>query len=85
MIVPRSERNGDIRRRHAHRRGRRIGGRKTIVQEFPNLPSALPSRLIVKGARYSEVPDMLRNNRLIFDNSGERAERIWMDVPLCLI
>lgn len=38
-----------------------IGGRKTIVQEFPNLPSALPSRLIVKGARYGEVPDKLRS------------------------
>jgi hypothetical protein len=64
MIAPRSERNGEERTRHTHRR-RRIGGRKTIVQEFPNLPSALPSRLIVKGARYGEVPDTLRS-RIIF-------------------
>ncbi|HDP89503.1 MAG TPA: hypothetical protein ENN42_06045, partial [Thioalkalivibrio sp.] len=38
-----------------------IGGRKVIIQEFPNLPSALPYRILVEGTRYGAVPDKLRN------------------------
>lgn len=37
-----------------------IGGRKTIIQEFPMLPSALPNKVITTGARYSEIPASLQ-------------------------
>ena len=37
-----------------------IGGRRTIVQDHPILPSALPNRVITVGARYGELPDALR-------------------------
>jgi len=37
-----------------------IGGKKTILQEYPVLPSALPNKVITTGARYGEIPDALR-------------------------
>ncbi len=36
-----------------------IGGRKTIVQEYPVLPSSLPNRIIVEGGRYATLPNAL--------------------------
>ncbi|MGB5279033.1 MAG: transglutaminase-like domain-containing protein [Gammaproteobacteria bacterium] len=41
--------NGDI-----------IGGRKTIIQEYPVLPSSLPNRILVEGARYDKLPSQLQ-------------------------
>ena len=38
-----------------------IGGRKAIIQQYPVLPSGLPYRLLVSGARYAEVPNALRH------------------------
>jgi hypothetical protein len=38
-----------------------IGGRRTIVQEYPVLPSGLPNRVVVTGKRYAELPNALRN------------------------
>ena len=42
-----------------------IGGRKTIVREYPSLPAGLPNRVIVSGARYDHLPGQLqqRSNR----------------------
>ncbi len=37
-----------------------IGGRKTIIQEYPVLPSSLPNRIIVNGARYDKLPGSLQ-------------------------
>jgi hypothetical protein len=37
-----------------------IGGRRTIVQEFPTLPSALPYHMIMTGQRYAELPGNLQ-------------------------
>lgn len=37
-----------------------IGGRKTIIQEYPVLPSALPNKIITTSARYGELPNTLR-------------------------
>ena len=37
-----------------------IGGRKSIIQEYPVLPSALPNTVITQGATYSELPAALQ-------------------------
>lgn len=37
-----------------------IGGAKTIVQEFPTLPSSLPNRIVTTGARYDKLPGALQ-------------------------
>jgi len=37
-----------------------IGGRRTIVQEFPVLPSALANRVVAVGATYDRVPHSLQ-------------------------
>jgi transglutaminase-like putative cysteine protease len=37
-----------------------IGGRKTIVQEFPMLPSGLPNPVKVIGSRYDKLPGQLQ-------------------------
>jgi len=39
-----------------------IGGRKTIVKEFPVLPSALPNHIVVAGVRYSALPNLLQHH-----------------------
>ena len=47
--------------------GEVIGGRKTIVQEYPVLPSGLPYKTLFTGARYASLPDPLRHRmRLAF-------------------
>jgi hypothetical protein len=33
-----------------------IGGRKTIVEEYPILPSALPNHIVTEGVRYATLP-----------------------------
>ena len=33
-----------------------VGGRKTIVQDYPVLPSSLPNRIVTEGARYDKLP-----------------------------
>ncbi len=48
--------------------GEVIGGRKTIVKEYPVLPSGLPYKRLVTGARYGNLPDNLRHRmRLAFE------------------
>jgi len=37
-----------------------IGGSRTIIQEYPALPSSLPNRIIVEGARYDKLPTQLQ-------------------------
>ncbi|NNJ97683.1 MAG: transglutaminase domain-containing protein, partial [Gammaproteobacteria bacterium] len=37
-----------------------IGGRKTIILEYPALPSSLPNRILVEGARYDKLPLQLQ-------------------------
>jgi hypothetical protein len=37
-----------------------IGGRRTIVQEYPILPSSLPNRIVTEGARYGAIPEALQ-------------------------
>lgn len=37
-----------------------IGGRKTIIAEYPNLPSSLPNRILVTGTRYAQLPQALQ-------------------------
>ena len=37
-----------------------IGGRKTIIHEYPMLPSSLPNRILVEGARYDRLPSQLQ-------------------------
>ncbi len=37
-----------------------IGGRKTIIQEFPILPSGLPNLVVTEGARYGKLPGNLQ-------------------------
>ncbi len=38
-----------------------IGGRKTVVREYPNLPSSLPNRILVTGTRYAKLPEALEH------------------------
>jgi hypothetical protein len=38
-----------------------IGGAKTIIQEFPVLPSSLPNRIVTTGARYGQLPELLQH------------------------
>ena len=40
--------------------GEVIGGRKTIVKEYPVLPSSLPNRIVTEGARYDKLPTSLQ-------------------------
>ena len=37
-----------------------IGDRKTIIQEFPILPSGLPNQVVTEGARYGKLPGSLQ-------------------------
>ncbi len=37
-----------------------IGGRKSIIEEFPVLPSSLPNLIVVEGARYDKLPGQLQ-------------------------
>jgi len=37
-----------------------IGGRKTIIQQFPVLPSSLPNRIVTEGVRYDKLPTSLQ-------------------------
>jgi len=37
-----------------------IGGRRTIVEEYPVLPSGLPNPIVVTGARYDKLPASLQ-------------------------
>ncbi|MCU7849531.1 MAG: hypothetical protein KZQ89_16380 [Candidatus Thiodiazotropha sp. (ex Lucinoma kastoroae)] len=37
-----------------------IGGRSTIVKEYPVLPSSLPNRIVTEGARYGAIPVSLQ-------------------------
>ena len=37
-----------------------IGGRKTIIQDNPVLPSSLPNKIKVLGVRYDQLPDRLK-------------------------
>lgn len=38
-----------------------VGGRNTIIQTFPNLPSSLSNPIVVIGKRYSNIPPALQN------------------------
>jgi hypothetical protein len=49
-----------------------IGGAKTIIQEFPMLPSGLPNRIVATGARYDKLPVSLQQHiRYSFGNDIE--------------
>ncbi|NOR71424.1 MAG: hypothetical protein GQ532_17325 [Methylomarinum sp.] len=37
-----------------------IGGRKTIIKEYPTLPSSLPNKIKVSGSRYDKLPSALQ-------------------------
>ena len=37
-----------------------IGGRKTIIKEYPVLPSSLPNLIVTEGARYDKLPGQLQ-------------------------
>jgi hypothetical protein len=37
-----------------------IGGRQTIIQEYPMLPSSLPNKVVVTGSRYDKLPGQLQ-------------------------
>lgn len=37
-----------------------IGSRKTIIKEYPTLPSSLPSKIVVSGSRYDKLPGQLQ-------------------------
>ena len=39
-----------------------IGGRKTIIKEYPTLPSSVPNRILVEGARYDKLPAALQQS-----------------------
>ncbi|MGR8934367.1 MAG: transglutaminase-like domain-containing protein, partial [Gammaproteobacteria bacterium] len=39
-----------------------IGGAKTIIQEYPVLPSSLPNRIVAIGARYDKLPVSLQQH-----------------------
>ena len=39
-----------------------IGGRKTIIQQYPILPSSLPNTIVVTGSRYSALPSQLQHH-----------------------
>jgi len=38
-----------------------IGGHKTIIQQFPVLPSSLPNKIVVTGSRYGALPSQLQH------------------------
>lgn len=46
-----------------------IGGRRTIIEEYPVLPSALPNTITVEGARYHAIPDALQHKIAFSFNS----------------
>ncbi len=47
-----------------------IGGRRTIIEEFPVLPSNLPNRILVEGTRYGTLPANLQQTiTFTFDQS----------------
>ncbi len=37
-----------------------IGGKKTIIKEYPALPSSLPNRIVIIGTRYDKLPSQLQ-------------------------
>ncbi|WAK00608.1 transglutaminase-like domain-containing protein [Methylobacter sp. YRD-M1] len=37
-----------------------IGGRQTIIQDYPMLPSSLPNKVVVAGSRYDQLPGQLQ-------------------------
>jgi hypothetical protein len=37
-----------------------IGGRQTIIQDYPVLPSSLPNKIVVTGSRYDKLPGQLQ-------------------------
>ncbi len=37
-----------------------IGGKKTIIKEYPALPSSLPNRIVIVGTRYDKLPSALQ-------------------------
>ncbi len=43
-----------------------IGGKRTIVQQFPVLPSALPNKIVTDGVRYGALPEALQQ-KISFD------------------
>ncbi len=38
-----------------------IGGRKTIIKEYPTIPSSLPNKIKVSGSRYDKLPKALQH------------------------
>ena len=38
------------------------GGRRTIVREYPTLPSTLPNRVVISGTRYDQLPASLQQS-----------------------
>jgi len=39
-----------------------IGGRKTIIKQYPVLPSSLPNKIVVTGSRYGALPSQLQHH-----------------------
>ncbi|MEW8288607.1 MAG: DUF6310 domain-containing protein [Candidatus Thiodiazotropha endolucinida] len=52
-----------------------IGGRSTIIKEYPVLPSSLPNRIVTEGARYGMIPDSLQYHVIlkIFNSSLDQS------------
>jgi hypothetical protein len=62
-----------------------IGGRRTIVQEFPVLPSASPYRVMLTGARYATLPASLQQKMAIgfsrnYDGSINGVSFPWAQI-----
>jgi len=64
--------------------GEVIGGNRAIIQEAPVLPSSLPNRIVVEGARYAEIPRQLQH-RVTFlwdrDAAGQWLEPLTLPWP----
>ena len=58
-----------------------IGGKKTIVQEYPTLPSSLPNQVLVSGARYAALPSALQQKITISLSSSDPYAAIYGTLP----
>ncbi len=58
-----------------------IGGQKTIIQEYPTLPSSLPNQVLVSGARYASIPSSLQQKITISLSSSDPYAAYFGSLP----
>ena len=54
-----------------------VGGRKTIIQDVPVLPSSLPNRIVTEGVRYDKLPTALQQTIAYSFNNDSYVSFPW--------